>query len=182
MRIKNTFLLLSSVFGLIALAICFCPASAAKFQDQNRLDTVQTVNGGKFAMGNVRSKRNFGHTIKAFGITVLALAGASLVLGVDYAVTTIFTPLMIITLTKNIDVKAIIDTCNYRRRQHMAGQNGNQNLLKALFCVPTEDEAHIHKSRFFLDVLKVAFKYSNAKTSAALLAFSNCIILLFQWN
>ena len=48
------------------------------------------------------------HAIKSFGITILALLTGCAVLGIDYSITTIFTPLMIITLTKNIDVKAII--------------------------------------------------------------------------
>ena len=67
-----------------------------------------------FPAGNGQLQRvkreggNFLSKAKTIGLTVGALLLASVTFGIDMAVTTILTPLVIITLTKNIDLKQII--------------------------------------------------------------------------
>jgi hypothetical protein len=57
------------------------------------------------------------------------------------------------------------ETCNYRRQQHLANNEGKHNLFKGLLCLPTDDEDKVHKRRFQLDVMKAAFKHIGQRTS-----------------
>jgi hypothetical protein len=106
--------LLSSLVGLF-LALHYWPFVASTDgenpQNYHKIESgIEKGNGGgTFPMfSHPRGKRDVGHALKSFGVTILALLGVSVAFGLDYGVTTVLTPLMIITLTKNIDIKAII--------------------------------------------------------------------------